>query len=146
LGDNLAGNLRLGLKLTAERIAAAQRVRGEIWTTLSRQLSEVDVLITPTVAVPPFAVADGPPTEIRGRPMRSYIDWVAPTYLLTLSSLPILAAPCGLDSSGMPAGVQIVGPADGEEIILTVGAAIEGAIGPLAPDLGALLPPSPAAS
>ncbi|WP_428265640.1 amidase [Haliangium sp.] len=125
LGPNLAGNIRVGLGLDPTRIARAMRARSRLMARVARVLAEVDVVVTPTVAVPPFAIADGPPMAIRGQPMSSYIDWIAPTYLLTLTSLPVLAVPCGRDQDGLPAGVQIVGPVDGEELVLEVGAALE---------------------
>lgn len=125
LGENLAGNIRMGLAQKPQDVAQAQRVRSNIFRTVNAALRQVDVLITPTVAIPPFTIADGVPTTIRGRAMQSYFDWFAPTYLLTLTSLPVLSVPCGLDSNGLPVGIQIVGPVDGEEIILAVGAALQ---------------------
>jgi amidase len=138
MGENLAGNLRLGLELGPMQIAAAMRERGRIFDRVRAVLEDVDVLITPTVAVPPFRIEDGPPRTIGGEPMTSYIDWIAPTYLLSLTSLPVLAVPCGHDGRGMPAGVQILGPVDAEESILTVGAALEACVPPAFPELGPL--------
>jgi Asp-tRNA(Asn)/Glu-tRNA(Gln) amidotransferase A subunit family amidase len=43
--------------------------------------------------------------------------------------------PCGLSSSGLPMGLQIIGPAFEEALILRVGAALE--------DDGLGLPPCP---
>lgn len=138
LGDNLAGNLRLGLSLSPAQIATAMQQRGALFETVRAALARVDVLLTPTVAVPPFRIADGLPTEIGGHPMQTYIDWIAPTYLLSLTSLPVLSVPCGQDADGLPAGVQVVGPVDGEERILTVGAAIEARVRPALPGLARL--------
>ena len=50
--------------------------------------------------------------------------------------LPSLAMPCGLSASGLPVGMQIVGPAFDEALILKVGAALE--------DSGVGIPPCPA--
>ncbi len=140
LGKNLSGNLRDGLRGTPRQIAAARRTRAELAARLQAVFDQVDVLITPTVAVPPFRIEDGPPMTIGGQPMQSYIDWVAPTYLLTLTSAPVLALPCGLDADGIPAGLQLVGPIGSEERLLTVGAALEAALRPTLPPLAALLP------
>lgn len=128
LGENLANNLRLGLALSPMAIAMAMQERSRLFETVRAAFERVDVLVTPTVAVPPFRIDDGPPREIHGHPMVTYIDWIAPTYLLSLSSLPVLAVPCGRDARGLPAGVQIVGPVDGEERILGVGAALESSV------------------
>jgi amidase len=138
MGENLANNLRLGLELGPMQIARAMQERGRIFDKVRAVLEDVDVLITPTVAVPPFRIEDGPPRAISGHPMVTYIDWIAPTYLLSLTSLPVLAVPCGRDGRGMPAGVQILGPVDAEESILTVGAALEACVPPAFPELAPL--------
>ena len=82
--------------------------------------SRVDCLLTPTTAVPPFPVEQNYPTEIAGRPMASYIDWVAPTFVLSMTGLPVASVPCGLDAGGLPVGLQVVGPPHGEEAVLRV--------------------------
>jgi amidase len=146
MGENLANNLRLGLDLAPMQIARAMQERGRIFDKVRAVLEDVDVLITPTVAVPPFRIEDGPPREICGHPMATYIDWIAPTYLLSLTSLPVLAVPCGRDARGMPAGVQILGPVDAEESILTVGAALEACVPPAFPELAPLRAAAQAAS
>src|ERR1041385_332736 len=50
----------------------------------------------------------------------SYIDWIAPTFLVTLASLPAASAPCGHTAAGLPIGIQIVGPRFAEPKILAV--------------------------
>jgi len=42
--------------------------------------------------------------------METYIDWMAPTFLLSLPSLPVASVPVGLDSSRLPVGLQVVVP------------------------------------
>ncbi|MCG8422340.1 MAG: amidase [Proteobacteria bacterium] len=143
LGDNLANNMRAGLAVTTREVAAAQRVRGDMFRKVASILETVDVIMTPTVAIPAFRIADGVPTSIRGRRMKSYFDWFAPTYLLSLTALPSLSVPCGKDSNGLPVGVQIVGPRHGEELILAVGAAVQAAAAVGLPPLESLGAQSP---
>ncbi|MFN8458483.1 MAG: amidase family protein [Anaerolineae bacterium] len=52
--------------------------------------------------------------------MRSYIDWVAPTSLLSLTGLPVASVPCGLTADGLPVGLQILGQPRDEEGILAL--------------------------
>ncbi|MCB9763188.1 MAG: amidase [Alphaproteobacteria bacterium] len=125
LGPDVAGNIRYGLGLRPEAVARARRARRRMMRSVTRLFEQVDVLATPTVAVPPFPVDSGPPTHIGNTPMRSHIDWVAPTYLVSLLALPALSVPCGLDRRGLPVGLQLVGPRDGEARVLQVGAAVE---------------------
>jgi amidase len=125
LGANVAGNVRSGLKVTTEELAAAEEARGRLWHTFRRFFEEYDFLITPCMAVPPFPVEQNYPEHIAGRPMSSYVDWIAPTFVLSLSGLPVASVPCGLDSSGLPVGIQIAGKPFGEEAVLAMANQIE---------------------
>ncbi|MCB9797305.1 MAG: amidase [Alphaproteobacteria bacterium] len=133
LGDNVRGNIERGLALDMVTLARARRARRDLQAQMASLFEGLDVLITPTVATPAFRVADGPPTQISGRPMQSYIDWVAPTYLISLTGCPAMSVPVGLDARGMPVGVQLIGPPRGEARLLAVAAAVESRVGPLTP-------------
>jgi amidase len=47
--------------------------------------------------------------------------------------LPSVAVPTGVDDSGMPTGVQLIGPRNGDHIALAAGRAVEAALGTLTP-------------
>ena len=57
--------------------------------------------------------------------MQTYIDWIAPTFVLSLTGLPVASVPAGLDASGMPVGLQIAGGQFGEEDVLAIAAQIQ---------------------
>jgi amidase len=57
--------------------------------------------------------------------MKTYIDWIAPTFVLSLTGLPSASVPAGLDSGGMPVGLQIAGGQFGEEDVLSIAAQIQ---------------------
>jgi len=82
-------------------------------------------LLTPSMAVPPFPVEQNYPDSIAGKPMRTYVDWIAPTFVLSLTGLPVASVPCGLDPNGYPVGLQIVGRPRDEEGVLAVAALIQ---------------------
>ncbi len=107
---NLRGNIEAGLKLTARDLAAAEQKRGELWHRCRALFAGADLLLTPTAPVPPFPVAKNYPDTIAGNKMATYIDWIAPTFLITLCGLPGISAPCGRTKAGLPVGLQIVGP------------------------------------
>lgn len=125
-GVNVRANVEAGLALDPRTLGAAHRDRGQLWQRMRALFDGVDVLLTPTTAVPPFPVEQNYPTEVAGRAMRTYVDWFAPTFLLSLTGLPVASVPCGRDVRGLPVGIQVVGPPNGEELVLTVAAAIEG--------------------
>jgi amidase len=125
LGPNVAGNMRSGLRVTSEELAAAEEARGRLWHQFREFFERFDLLLTPCMAVPPFPVEQNYPESIAGRPMSTYVDWIAPTFVLSLTGLPIASVPCGLDANGLPVGIQIVGKPFGEEIVLAMARHIE---------------------
>ena len=125
LGPNLAGNIRAGLAVTASDLGRADRVRSELRHRFVELGRDFDYLLTPTTAVAPFPVEQSHPTEIAGRALKTYVDWFAPTFLLSLTGLPVASVPAGLDPNGLPVGLQVVGPPAGEEEVLALAATIE---------------------
>ena len=123
-GPNVSNNVRAGLETTVEQIAEAERTRGRLWTLCRDLFAGVDCVITPCMAVPPFPVTESYPQTVAGRPMATYVDWIAPTFVWSMTGLPVAAVPAGLDARGLPVGLQIVGPPLGEELVLAVAAAI----------------------
>jgi amidase len=79
------------------------------------------------MAVPPFPVEQNYPETIAGRAMRTYVDWIAPTFLLSLAGLPVASVPAGLDQHGLPVGLQIVARPRAEEAALARAAVIQAA-------------------
>jgi amidase len=126
-GVNVVNNVRAGLEVTTRDLAAAEQVRGQIWHRVRRLLERYDHLVTPCMAVPPFPVERNYPETIAGEAMQTYVDWIAPTFVLSLTGLPVASVPCGLDAEGLPVGLQVVGPQQGEETVLALAAQIQGA-------------------
>jgi len=125
LGDNLASNIRIGLETTTEQLAAAQHARARLWADMDALFERFDFLLTPCMAVPPFPVEQNYPKTIGGREMKTHIDWVAPTFILSLTGLPIASVPAGLDTNGLPVGLQVVGGPQSEEAVLAVASEIQ---------------------
>jgi amidase len=77
-----------------------------------------DLLLCPAVSVPPFPVEQRYIETIAGRPCETYIDWIAITFVITMTSCPTISLPCGFTKSGLPVGLQIVGRPRGEAALL----------------------------
>jgi amidase len=125
LGENVAGNIRAGLQVTVEELAAAEQARGKIRGMMLDLFEKYDYLITPCMAVPPFPVEQNYPLAIAGMAMKNYVDWIAPTFVLSLTGLPVACVPCGLDQQRLPVGLQIVGKPFGEEAVLALANVIQ---------------------
>jgi amidase len=131
-GANLKGNVEAGLRVSTEQLGAAEHARARVRATVLELLERHHLLLTPSMAVSPFPVTESHPAAVGGRAMKTYVDWIAPTFILSLTALPVGSVPCGLDPAGMPAGLQVVGPPFGEEAVLAFAARLEQArpIGP----------------
>jgi amidase len=125
LGPNLAGNIRAGLALAPGEVEAAERAREELRSQLHGVFERYDHVLTPCVPVPPFPVEQDYPDTIGGRKMATYIEWIAPTFVLTLTGLPVACVPAGLDPNGLPVGIQVVGPPMGEESVLALAGCLQ---------------------
>lgn len=117
-GPNLAGNIRDGLKLTVRDTAAAENLREKVWQRFCDLFGKYDFLVTPAAPVPPYPVDKNYPDEVGGHKLDNYIDWIAPAFLVTLVGFPAGSVPGGKTASGLPVGLQIVGPRFSEPRIL----------------------------
>jgi amidase len=124
-GTNVKNNTRAGLATSMEEVGAAEQVRKRIWERFRLLFQHFDHLLTPTMAVPPFPVEENYPRTVGGREMETYVDWIAPTFVLSMTGLPVGSVPCGLDPAGMPVGLQIVGRPRGEEGVLALAAEVQ---------------------
>jgi amidase len=141
LGVNVRNNVRAGLETTVRQLAAAERTRAAVWHRFRELFNGVDHLLTPTMAVPPFPVEQNFPDTIAGKPMKTYVDWIAPTFVLSLTGLPVASVPCGLDERGLPVGMQIVGKPLGEEAVLALAGRLQECCPVGTPPLDTLTPP-----
>ena len=123
-GEALKGNVHAGLKMTPLDFAAAEQKRQELFHRFRTLFERFDVLLTPVAPVKPFPLEQKFPDEINGKKLENYIDWIAPSFLITLVSLPAASAPVGLTSDKLPVGIQIVASRFEEPIILNLASLI----------------------
>ena len=125
-GVNVKNNTRAGIAASGRDLGAAETVRGAIWHRFRTLFERYDHLLTPTMAVSPFPVEQNYPETVAGKTMQTYVDWLAPTFVLSLTGLPVASVPCGLDRERMPVGLQIVGRPEGEEEVLALAGRLPG--------------------
>ncbi|MBV9107859.1 MAG: amidase [Gemmatimonadetes bacterium] len=124
-GVNVANNLRAGLATSVQELGAAEQARKRIREEFAALFRRFDLVLTPTMAVAPFPVVENYPRTVGGREMETYVDWLAPTFVLSLTGLPVGSVPAGLDGDGMPCGLQVIGPPFGEERVLALQAVMQ---------------------
>ena len=135
-GADVLALLDQGRLVPATDYINAQRLRRRVRAEFNRVWHEVDCLITP--ATPTTAPRVGDTTLRIGD--RDEDVRLATTRLVrsfNLLGLPALSIPCGVSAPGLPVGMQIVGPAFEEALLLRIGAALE--------DSGLQNPPCPLA-
>ena len=89
--------------------------------------SEIDVLLTPTLALPPIEIGALRPKE--GEPpvtmLMNSAAFVPFTPVWNVTGQPAISLPLSQSEAGLPIGVQLVGPPAGEELLLSLSAQIE---------------------
>ena len=109
----------MGAFLTAADYLNAQRVGRRIRGLVQEQFSNVAALATPTSPVVTSEAARQPGAHRRG----TNASFTAP---FNLTGHPAISIPAGISAStGLPIGVQLVGPLYGEEILFQLGYAHE---------------------
>jgi amidase len=124
---DLVRDIEQGLALTAKEIASAEVLRSVLWHRVRAFMATRDLLVLPTVAVPPFPVEQPYPREINGRPLDNYTHWFYLTYGISVTGLPAISVPCGFTRAGLPVGLQIVGRRRQDAAVLRAAAALEAA-------------------
>ncbi len=97
---------------------SAQKVRTLVQRDFAAAFEVADVLVSPTAPTPAFRLG-----EKLSDPMAMYLNDVA-TIPANLAGVPGMSLPSGL-AGGLPAGIQILAPAQADERLYRVGAALE---------------------
>jgi aspartyl-tRNA(Asn)/glutamyl-tRNA(Gln) amidotransferase subunit A len=101
----------------------AQKVRALILRDFTDAFQRCDALLTPTA--PSAAFAQG---ENMDDPIKMYLNDVF-TVPASMAGVPGMSVPAGLDSAGLPLGLQVLGRPFDEETVFAVAAAVERAAG-----------------
>jgi amidase len=126
--SSLAENIRAGESLTGADVARAYRQRTTLGEKMRWFFEEHDVLVLPVSQVPPFPADQEFPTQINGKPMETYLDWMRSAYFITVTGCPAISVPAGHTADGLPVGIQIVAPHGGDRRLLEIAAAYEVAV------------------
>ncbi|GLY17616.1 amidase [Kineosporia sp. NBRC 101677] len=110
-----------GRELTPQQINRALSLRTELFRRLQDLLARFDVLIAPTVQLPPFPASIEYPSSVAGVSMERYYTWMRSCSRITATAMPVLAVPAGFTPQGLPVGMQIVGRHRGEQELLAFG-------------------------
>ncbi|HEX3353884.1 MAG TPA: amidase [Terriglobales bacterium] len=115
--------IRTGENVSPEALLKSRRELEDARRDVAAVFSNVDLLVTPTTPIPAPTIA-----ELQQNP-----DLLRPRELLLLRNtrpanvwgLPAISIPCGFTSTGLPIGLQIIGPHWGEAAVLRLAEAYE---------------------
>lgn len=120
-----------GGPVTLDRFLAAGVERDEVRAKILRQMEQVPILLSPVCAATAFRHGEGSWRGVSG-----YRETMRHSQWLNLVGFPGAVVPMGVSAEGLPIGVQIIGRANEDELVLVVAEMLEAARGPwLAPPL-----------
>jgi amidase len=112
-------------RATAADVGRALARQARMYDDSRRFFERYEYFILPVTQVEPFDVNTPYPTEIAGRKMASYIDWMRSCWYVTMMSSPAISVPAGFSATGLPVGLQIVGRHRDEWSVLQLAHAFE---------------------
>ncbi|MWG36702.1 amidase, partial [Halomarina oriensis] len=125
--DDLSGVLpamvERGRTHTAVDIGRANGVRTAVFDAVQELLGEFDLLVSPTLAVPPFDVDAFGPESVDGEEVDRYTGWYL-TQPFNMTGHPAASVPAGT-VDGLPVGLQVVGRRHRDADVIAACAAFE---------------------
>jgi aspartyl-tRNA(Asn)/glutamyl-tRNA(Gln) amidotransferase subunit A len=115
----LLGTYALSSGYYDEFYLKAQKIRTLIAADFAAAYCKVDAILTPTTPGTAFKLG-----EKTADPLQMYLEDIY-TVSANLAGIPGISVPAGVDSQGMPYGLQVLGPQFGEPALLRVARAVE---------------------
>lgn len=114
-----------GFSVTLSEYQDAQEARAELTAKMARFHQKFDLLVSPALTVAPFPVGlDQPEPGKRWQLLQGPFN---------LTQQPAASLPCGLDSNGLPVGLQLVGARYKDMTVLSAAHVLESVFGRLVP-------------
>lgn len=122
-GEDIRGFLVAGAFPSSTQYAKAHEVREQLIKDFNEIFKKVDVLIAPTLPVMPNNIGEDT-VDLNGQEVDLLSNFIRLTGPTNITGLPTLSVPCGFNGN-LPVGLQIIGPAFKEGLVLNTGYAIE---------------------
>ncbi|HWR35676.1 MAG TPA: amidase [Clostridia bacterium] len=118
--------IQSGARYTVDEYDQALRELRSLRAAVADLFREVDVIVTPTAAVPPPTIAElqSEPGQLRQRELLMLRN----TRPFNVLGLPTISISCGETAEGLPIGLQITGAAWQEATVLSFAKAVEAAL------------------
>ena len=129
LTDTVRWNVARGQDLSATDFLTASAQRDQLYRNFLTFFETHDILAIVSACVPPFPHDQPEVLQVNDTPLRHIIDYLTITYTISLTGLPALSIPCGWTASGLPVGMQLIGPPHSEAALLQFAYVLQEALG-----------------
>ena len=120
LKPELVWNIERGLALDGDAVRRSLAAQARVFDIAAGFMSRYDLLVCPAAVVAPFDVEERYVGFREGLPPSEYYRWLTIAAAVTATTLPVITIPCGRTGTGLPLGLQLIGPpARGAEALLT---------------------------
>jgi aspartyl-tRNA(Asn)/glutamyl-tRNA(Gln) amidotransferase subunit A len=109
--------IQAGANVSTPSYIQGRRDLAQVRRTAAKWLESVDLLVTPTIPIPPAAISDPHADDI--------LPEVRNTSPFDVNGWPAISLPCGFTRQGLPIGLQIIGPHGGEAVVFQLAHAYE---------------------
>ena len=109
--------------MSASEVHHASLIRSRWFAKTADLFDTYDALILPSAQLWPVPIDWVHPTQIAGVDMDTYHRWMQVVIPAGLIGLPVINLPVGFGASGLPLGVQLIGPRQSDAQLLSMGQA-----------------------
>lgn len=128
LAPSLIETIERGQGRSAIELQRAAAARTTMFRHVQDLFERFDVLASPTLSTPALPLGLDPfaPLTVAGRDAGTIRGaWYPYTYPMNMTGHPAISIPCGWSRSGLPIGLQLVGPWLGEHVLLDLAGCLE---------------------
>lgn len=118
-GSGFASLVAASAKIGLEEYLDATKARAVYAGNIHRFFEDYDILLMPTVPILPFEADLEAPAGISGNSdILPWTGWTPFTYPFNITGNPAASIPAGLSGTGLPVGLQVVGPRHSDASVL----------------------------
>jgi aspartyl-tRNA(Asn)/glutamyl-tRNA(Gln) amidotransferase subunit A len=126
-GDDVRGHLEWGAKLPAVDYMRGLRSKSEVEAIFDAAFEKADVIVAPASPIPAPRIGETAVRVPGERETTVRIELLRMTRPTNISGHPSISVPCGFTATGLPVGLQLIGPKWGEARLLAIAQAYEDA-------------------
>ncbi len=129
LSASVRWNVAQGEGIGAQAYLEAQAARTALYRRFVAFFERHDVLVAPAASVQPWPNDAGEVSAIDGRALASIVDYLAVTFIVSLAGMPVVTVPAAWTDTGLPFGIQLIGPPGSDARLAAIAMRFERAAG-----------------